>query len=129
MVSSLSWRGDAEVSEADPTEHDSVAATLLVRRNDGISVDSTEGRGAVLYASQRAGEWTGSKVTEIVEDTPSERHHRNVISAPEQALESARMERQERVQTWLTQCHEVAEVAVVAANGRVGGPAAYEYGR
>ena len=32
-------------------------------------------------------------------------------------------------QTWLTQCHEVAEVAVVAANGRVGGPAAYEYGR
>ena len=85
------------MSEADPTEHDSVAATLLVRRNDGISVDSTEGCGtAVLYAFQRAGEWTGSKVTEIVEDTPSERHHRNVISAPEQALESARMERQER---------------------------------
>ena len=34
-----------------------------------------------------------------------------------------------REQSWLTQCHEVAEVAVVAANGRVGGPAAYEYGR
>ena len=30
MVSSLSWRGDAEVSEADPTEHDSVGFILLV---------------------------------------------------------------------------------------------------
>ena len=67
-----------------------------------------------------------------MEDTPSERHHRNVISAPEQALESALRARAwsvKKEQTWLTQCHEVAEVAVVAANGRVGGPAAYEYGR
>ena len=30
MVSSLSWRGDAEVSEADPTEHDSVGFIQLV---------------------------------------------------------------------------------------------------
>ena len=30
MVSSLSWRGDAEVSEADPTEYNSMGFIQLV---------------------------------------------------------------------------------------------------